>query len=408
MVYETGKENEELYAVSFYDLRGRIEEWAESPKRDMLRRKGGYGMRIDVGVDLHKTQMTVYVRTGKDEGESSQYSVTTEGYREFLKALGKWRSKGADIRVAVESTGNTRYFMHQLEARGYPVVVINTMKFKVITQSVKKTDRHDAYTIAEFLSKDMLPESKLCSEKSEEVRRLLKVRSMLVRTRVSIKNQIHGLLVSRGMEDTRACLQSKRGRQKIQDTLAEAGNGLVVQPLFDTIEALGEEIKAIEAEIEKLMAADKAVKLLQTIPGCGPVTAWTIRAYTDDIRRFARYKQYSSYAGLVPWVECSNETVHYGKITKRGPEELRTAFVQLVMGIRRSRSTLSWRLMVQYESMKRQKGTGKSIIATARKMSKIVWYMLMREEEFKTSLMVDTKLDSVIQSMREKALCESA
>jgi len=63
---------------------------------------------------------------------------------------------------------------------------------------------------------------------------------------------------------------------------------------------------------------------------------------------------------------------------------------------------------VQYESMKRQKGTGKSIIATARKMSKIVWYMLMREEEFKTSLMVDTKLDSVIQSMREMALCESA
>ena len=407
MVCETGKENEELYAVSFYDLRGRIGEWSKSPKRVD---SGGRGvrMRIDVGVDLHKTQMTVYVRTGKDEGEGGEYATGEEGYREFLKALGKWRSKGADVRVAVESTGNTRYFMHRLETRGYPVVVINTMKFKVITQSVKKTDKHDACTIAEFLSKDMLPASKLCSEKSEEVRRLLKVRSMLVRTRVSIKNQIHGLLVSRGMEDTRACLQSKRGRQEIQDTLAEAGNGLVVQPLFDTIEALGEEIKAIEAEIEKLMAADKAVKLLQTIPGCGPVTAWTIRAYTDDIRRFARYKQYSSYAGLVPWVECSNETVHYGKITKRGPEELRTAFVQLVMGIRRSRSTLSWRLMVQYESMKRQKGTGKSIIATARKMSKIVWYMLMREEEFKTSLMVDTKLDSVIQSMREEALCESA
>jgi len=59
-----------FYAVSFYDLRGRIGEWAESPKRDMLRRKGGYGMRIDVGVDLHKTQMTVYARTGKDEGKA--------------------------------------------------------------------------------------------------------------------------------------------------------------------------------------------------------------------------------------------------------------------------------------------------------------------------------------------------
>ena len=46
-------------------------------------------MRIDVGVDLHKTQMTVYVRTGKDEGERSRYAVAPEGYRAFLKALGK-------------------------------------------------------------------------------------------------------------------------------------------------------------------------------------------------------------------------------------------------------------------------------------------------------------------------------
>ena len=162
MVYETGKENEELYAVSFYDLRGRIGEWAKSPKRDRLRRKGSHGKRIDVGVDLHKTQMTVCVRTGKDEREGAQYATSIEGYREFLKDLGKRRKSGADIRVAVKSTGNTRYFMHQLEARGYPVVVINTMKFKVITQSVKKTDTHDAAMIADFLSKDILPESKLC------------------------------------------------------------------------------------------------------------------------------------------------------------------------------------------------------------------------------------------------------
>jgi len=29
MVYEAGKENEELYAASFYDLRGRIGEWSD-------------------------------------------------------------------------------------------------------------------------------------------------------------------------------------------------------------------------------------------------------------------------------------------------------------------------------------------------------------------------------------------
>jgi transposase len=372
---------------------------------DLNRRIGptpdkGEGMRIDIGEDLHKTQFTVYVRREGNPGESGQYPTSSEGYQEFLKQLGGWRHSGHDIRIGVESTGNTRYFKHRLEAKGYPVVVINTLKFKVINESVKKTDKHDAATIAEFLSKDMLPESKLCSETSEQLRRLLKVRSTLVRARVTVKNQIHGLLVSLGMEDTRASLQSKRGRQRILDTLAGAVKGLVVQPLFETIDRLSENVKTIEGEIEKLVSDDKVVELLQTIPGCGPITAWTIRAYTDDIGRFSNYKKYASYAGLAPWVQCSNETERYGRITKRGPEELRTAFVQLVVGIRRSRQSTSWRLMERYEAMKLVKGSGKSIIATARKMSKIVWFMLTREEEFNVSLMTDNSLEKKIDSMR--------
>ena len=46
--------------------------WSKSPKRVD---SGGRGvrMRIDVGVDLHKTQMTVYERTGKDEASILAY-----------------------------------------------------------------------------------------------------------------------------------------------------------------------------------------------------------------------------------------------------------------------------------------------------------------------------------------------
>jgi len=44
--------------------------------------------------------------------------------------------------------------------------------------------------------------------------------------------------------------------------------------------------------------------------------------------------------------------------------------------------------------------SGKSIIATARKLSKIVWFMLMREEVFNVGLMTDDFLESKIDSMR--------
>jgi len=355
-------------------------------------------MVVNVGVDLHKTQFTVSVRDTKNQ--FAEYQTDEDGYKKFLGRVKAWQKKGALVRVGVESTGNTRFFKNQMEQAGIEVVVINTLKFKVVNESVKKTDRHDAATIAEFLEKDMLPEAKLCSEQSEQLRRLIKVRTTLVRTIVTVKNQIHALLTGLGMQDSKASLQSKRGRQKILDTLARTGNGLVVQPLFDTIERLDENVKMIEQELAKLTESDETVRLLLTIPGCGPITAWTIWAFTDDINRFSSAKKYSAYAGLVPWVQNSNETVRHGRITKRGPEELRTALVQLVLGMRRCKQTLSWRLMERYCVMKSNKGSGKSIIATARKVSKIVWCMLAAGEEFNESLMVDKKLKAKADAMR--------
>jgi hypothetical protein len=40
---------------------------------------GGEGMRIDVGVDLHKTQFTVYAQRGETTGVNGQYTTNEEG-----------------------------------------------------------------------------------------------------------------------------------------------------------------------------------------------------------------------------------------------------------------------------------------------------------------------------------------
>ena len=100
--------------------------------------------------------------------------------------------------------------MNQVEKAGTEVTVINTLKFKVINESTKKTDKHDASTISEFLSKDMLPESYLCGKETENIRRLLKSRERLVRSVVGQKNEVHALLVSMGLPDELRSLQSKK------------------------------------------------------------------------------------------------------------------------------------------------------------------------------------------------------
>ena len=197
-----------------------------------------------------------------------------------------------------------------------------------------------------------------------------------------------------GLPDELRCLQSKKGRQKILDTL-ESNNDYVLEAqsvklMFTIIEQMENGVKTVEKQLTELTKEDETVNRLMTIRGCGKITAWTIRAYTEDISRFATAKKYAAFCGLVPWVQDSNETIHHGKTTKRGPQELRTSFVQLVLGIRRSKDTSEWRMMQRYEYMKKNKGSGKSIVAAARKMAEIVWTMLSEKKDFDSRKMTGT------------------
>ena len=296
----------------------------------------------------------------------------------------------------MESTGNTRYFRNKVVKQGFIVKIVNTAKFKVVTESVKKTDKHDAYTLAEFLEKDMLPESQLCSEESEKIRRIIKSRLVIVKAIVSLKNQIHGLLLSCGIKSKRGQLQSKKERRRIllglEDHRSFGDATQTVRPLLDTIDKLYAEVKNLEKVLEELVKDNEDVKLLISIPGVGLITTLTIRAFTDDINRYASSKKYASHTGLVPWVQNSNNAIHHGHITKRGPMELRKAFVQVVMGmIRYKKMTGAYRIINKYYDIKKHKGSAKSIIATARKMSTIVWIMLKNRQPFDPLKMIDNK-----------------
>ncbi|MCD6121028.1 MAG: hypothetical protein J7K04_04270, partial [Spirochaetales bacterium] len=67
-------------------------------------KSGGEKMRVSVGVDLHKSQFTVYYRyEGTDEGIIKKYSTQRYGYKEFLGTLRGYKGKGVEITVAVKA-----------------------------------------------------------------------------------------------------------------------------------------------------------------------------------------------------------------------------------------------------------------------------------------------------------------
>ena len=350
--------------------------------------------RLCVGVDLHKTQFTVCALN--EEGEyllEKQYPTKEEGYSEFAREMHRFEEQGCSIELAVETTGNARFFKNRMESEFFAVKVVNTNRFKVITMSTKKTDANDAATLAYYLMKDMLPEAHLCSQTSEEIRRLLKTRSVLVQSMVKIKNQIHGMMLGYGIETKAAQLQSKRKRQELINDLEDHNFSAYTAPslkvMLKILDDLSAEIKGIEKLLEEMVASNEDVALLMTVPGIGINTATVIAAYTAELERFeGNYKKFASYVGIIPSVHNSNETTHYGRITKHGPQELRTAFVQAALGmIRLTNVSSEWRIIKEYQRRKGDKGSGRAIIALARKITRIVFVMLSKREGFNPTLM---------------------
>ncbi len=68
----------------------------------------------------------------------------------------------------------------------------------------------------------------------------------------------------------------------------------------------------------------KTYQLLQTIPGVGPITATSVIAEIQDMKRFTKACRLVAYAGLDFPVKQSGETSRRGKhLTKRGSSHLR-------------------------------------------------------------------------------------
>lgn len=334
-----------------------------------------------LGVDLHTNSFTVCRQTKKGKNSFMTYSLS-----ETAIFAGTLRKRDE---LAVEATGNTSWFVEQVDKRVKKVVVVDPNKFKVIRKSVKKTDKNDARTLAYFLSKDMLPEARMKTKENAQLHSLAATRDKLVRQRTALINKIHNVLNSEGVKFKKETLGTEKGLK----TVFSYGWDEVVQI---ELEVLAEQIRHLKDSIKKLdeKISDKGKGLkghdnLVSIKGIGSNSATILMSVIGDINDFATPSKLASYFGIVPKVRDSNETVRHGRITKHGSKLARTTLVQCTLAAKR----FSPYLRKYYDRIKSHRGSGKAIIATARKLLNIIFDTLKNDwvfEDFPNFVLAST------------------
>jgi len=285
-----------------------------------------------------------------------------------------------ETEVAVECSGQSRYFYDQVVGSVKAIRVINPSRFRVIAESVKKTDKEDARVIARFLSKGVeLPEVRVGSREMRELRSMIETRDKLVKMRVQLKNKIHSLLSEHGIKTRRKEFTSEKGLMKVLSYEVSESARFELEIIIEQIKSLNEGIRKIEEEIKRRGEKLKGRDQLRSIKGIGDLGATIILASIEDVNDFEDEKKLMSYAGLVPAIRESGDKQHTGSTRHRGYKILKTTLVQLGFVVIR----YSDRLNSFYLSIKRRKGSAKAIIAVARKLLGIIYHLLKTGERYK-------------------------
>jgi transposase len=299
-----------------------------------------------------------------------------------LRALARRSSvHAAPVRAAIESMNGARFVHDQLELHGWDVEIADALKVKGLAPLACKTDRIDAWVLAELCRLDLVPAIWLPHPEVRAERERARFRLHLVRHRSSLKQRVHAVLLAHGKPCPVADLFGVAGRQLLARLALPEPWAANVEASLRLIDELDREISACERELKRLGADHRYVPLLLTVPGIAWVLAYTIAAEIGEIDRFPSPRKLAGYTGLCPRVYQSGESDRRGPLSKQGPKYLRWALIEATTHAR-THPLYRDRYQRTKTRLGKQRGPKVAQVDLARRLSEAIWHMLTRNQPF--------------------------
>jgi transposase len=335
-----------------------------------------------VGIDYHKCY-SVVCATDERGQELKQRRIkgnSAAGFAQFFSELGE------ENKVVMEACWNWGWLydlLGEIEGVG-EVVLAHPYKTRLIAEAQIKTDQLDAQKLAKLLRGDLIAQSHASSAATRARKHLLRQRLFFVRLRTMLRNRMHAILDRQhGLE--RPQLKnffSRRGQTWIEKVeLPCVQDQPLLKQDLEVAKELDDKIKELDRAIGQSQSAEE--KLLESIPGIGPLFSSVIATEIDGIKRFNSSAKLAAYAGVVPTTHASGGRVFNGRLLWQCNKWLRWALVEASW----SAIQFSGYFGAIYRSA-RARGKNKNIAIThvAHRMAKIIWLLLTEQRPYTENL----------------------
>jgi transposase len=397
------------------------------------------------GIDVSATEMQVCVPLDRDAENNRKFGTFTED----LNAIGEWLAACRVTTVAMESTGIYWIPLYMnLEARGIEVYLVNAKAVKNFTG--KKTDEVAAESLMLMHAYGLLKPSFQVDNSARELRNLSRHRESLIRAaseeiqhmqksmelmNSKLCNVISDITGKSGQSIIRAILAGERSPQALADLadrrckapkeiIAKSLVGSWDEDLLFTLKQRYErylfiqgQLLECEQKMEKLFQKysrklpDRSKEIIRSnkkiqaknkvnfdiesysykifgvnlmrVPGISQGSLLKLGAELghDFTEKFDTYKKFCRWENLAP-----NNKITGGKLTSSRLPKRKNPVGQLFREIAVSVGASKTPLGDYYRRMRSRKGPMGAIVATANKVSKIVYMIVKNQVEYDEKL----------------------
>jgi transposase len=294
------------------------------------------------------------------------------------KKLEEYTAKLPRCTILMEACGGSNHWGRSFVAMGHDAKLISPQHVTPYVAN-HKNDYKDTEAILESGTR---PRTKFVSIKTieqQDMQSILRVRERHVGNRVSLSNQIRGLLLEYGIDIPQGFSRLKEKIPQLLEPENEALTAQMKEVLADSYEEfkeISERISAYDKRLENISNRHESCRLLRSIPGVGPVTAVALYAAVGNGCQFKNGREMAAHIGLVPRQHSSGEKRVLLGITKKGHADLKRVLIHGARSVVRFASKKTdWR-SEWITKLSQKKPTNVVVTAVANRTARIAWAVL--------------------------------